>query len=83
MYGISKIFVTVDSDVSELCARFIKKERESAWPGLDAVVTTVILDNDKLDHIVSSDTSVSTKDPFLSLESIYFDKLFKHFEKNN
>ncbi|MSR73083.1 hypothetical protein EXS61_00530 [Candidatus Parcubacteria bacterium] len=73
----SKIFVTVDSDVAPLFISTIKKNLSLAQKNSAdfQAIPVVLLDEEKLSQFVEFDAQ-SDRDPFLALESIFFNKLF-------
>lgn len=73
----SKIFITVDSDVAPLFVSFVK-ENLSLTQKTSAdfqPIPVVLLDEEKLAQFVEFDPR-SARDPFLAIESVFFNKLF-------
>ncbi len=73
----SKIFVTVDSDVAPFFVSSIKDNLSSAQKNTTdfQAIPVILLDEEKLSQFVEFDGQAK-RDPFLALESIFFNKLF-------
>lgn len=73
----SKIFLTVDSDVAPLFTSFIKENLSLAQKDTTDFqpIPVVLLDEEKLSQFVEFG-ALSVRDPFLAIESVFFNKLF-------
>ncbi len=75
--GISKIFVTIDSDVAPIFEKFIKKLKLNNRSSLSIGLNPIFINEDKLHHFVSTDSTANT-DAFLALETVFL----RRFEEN-